>query len=32
LENVACDCYGVIRRAQDRLFGLPEEARNIYRP
>ena len=32
LENVACDCYGVVRRAQDSLFGLPEGQRSAYRP
>jgi hypothetical protein len=23
LESVACECYGMVRRAQDRLFGMP---------
>ncbi|GGC72335.1 hypothetical protein GCM10011504_57380 [Siccirubricoccus deserti] len=32
LESVACECYGVVRRASDRLFGMPEGARDTYRP
>jgi CRP-like cAMP-binding protein len=32
LESVACECYGVVRRAHDRLFGLPEGSRDTYRP
>jgi CRP-like cAMP-binding protein len=32
LEAVACECYGVVRRAQDSLFGLPDGQRNAYRP
>jgi CRP-like cAMP-binding protein len=32
LENVACECYGVVRRAHDSLFGLPEGQRSAYRP
>lgn len=24
LENASCECYGVVRRAADRLFGLPD--------
>ena len=32
LENVSCECYGVSRRAQDRLLGLPEGAVGVYRP
>jgi CRP-like cAMP-binding protein len=32
LESVACECYGVVRRAQDRLFGMPEGSRDTYRP
>jgi len=31
LENAACECYGVVRRASDRLFGMPEGARDTYR-
>ena len=32
LESVACECYGMVRRAQDRLFGLAEGSRDVYRP
>ena len=32
LESVACECYGMVRRAQDRLFGLSEGQRSPYRP
>lgn len=32
LESAACECYGMVRRAQDRLFGLSEGARDVYRP
>ena len=32
LEAVACECYGVVRRAQDSLFGLPEGQKSAYRP
>jgi len=31
LESVACECYGVVRRAQDRLLGQPEAAGRPYR-
>ncbi len=31
LESAACECYGVVRRAQDRLLGPPEGARGEYR-
>ena len=31
LESVACECYGFTQRATERLFGLPEGARNEYR-
>ncbi|WP_338664812.1 Crp/Fnr family transcriptional regulator [Pararoseomonas sp. SCSIO 73927] len=31
LESVACECYGVARRASDRLFGPPGGARGPYR-
>jgi CRP-like cAMP-binding protein len=32
LESVACECYGVVRRAQDQLLGLPAGSRGVYRP
>jgi CRP-like cAMP-binding protein len=32
LESVACECYGIVRRAQDQLLNLPPGPRNIYRP
>ncbi|SDD94516.1 Crp/Fnr family transcriptional regulator [Belnapia rosea] len=32
LESVACECYGIVRRSQDSLFGLSQEARDVYRP
>jgi len=32
LESIACECYGVVRRAHDRLFGLSEGPRDVYRP
>ncbi|WP_236038792.1 Crp/Fnr family transcriptional regulator [Belnapia arida] len=32
LEAVACECYSVVRRAQDNLFGLPEGQSSAYRP
>jgi len=32
LESVACECYGIVRRAQDSLFGLPKGSRDVYRP
>jgi len=32
LESVACECYGIVRRASDRLFGMPVESRDTYRP
>ena len=31
LESVACECYGVVRRASDRLFGVSEGWRDTYR-
>ncbi len=31
LESVACECYGIGRRASDRLFGLEEGSRGEYR-
>jgi hypothetical protein len=32
LESASCECYGVVRRAQDRLLGPPEGAtRGEYR-
>jgi CRP-like cAMP-binding protein len=32
LESVACECYGIVRRDQDRLLGSPTGWRNTYRP
>jgi CRP-like cAMP-binding protein len=32
LESVACECYGIVRRAQDQLLGLPADATGVYRP
>ncbi|HEY0419785.1 MAG TPA: Crp/Fnr family transcriptional regulator, partial [Acetobacteraceae bacterium] len=32
LESAACECYGIVRRASDRLFGLPEGSKDTYRP
>ena len=32
VESVACECYGIVRRAQDRLLGLPARATSFYRP
>ena len=32
LESVACECYGIVRRAQDQLLGLPAGAAGVYRP
>jgi CRP-like cAMP-binding protein len=32
LESAACECYGVVRRAHDSLFGLAEGSRDVYRP
>jgi len=32
LESVACECYGVVRRALDRLFGMAEGSGDTYRP
>jgi CRP-like cAMP-binding protein len=31
LESVACECYGIARRAQDQLLGTPTGWRNTYR-
>ena len=31
LESVACECYGITRRAQDQLLGLPAGATGVYR-
>ncbi|WP_424140601.1 Crp/Fnr family transcriptional regulator [Roseomonas chloroacetimidivorans] len=31
LESVACECYGIVRRASEGLFGLPPGARGPYR-
>ncbi|HEY0420323.1 MAG TPA: Crp/Fnr family transcriptional regulator, partial [Acetobacteraceae bacterium] len=32
LESVACECYGIVRRASDRLVGMSEGWRSTYRP
>jgi CRP-like cAMP-binding protein len=32
LESVACECYGIVRRASDRFFGMPVKSRDTYRP
>jgi CRP-like cAMP-binding protein len=32
LESVSCECYGIVRRASDRLFGTAEGWRSTYRP
>jgi CRP-like cAMP-binding protein len=32
LESVACECYGIVRRASDQLLGRPEGATSVYRP
>jgi CRP-like cAMP-binding protein len=32
LESVACECYGIVRRASDRLFGMAVRSRDTYRP
>jgi len=32
LESVSCECYGIVRRASDRLFGVAEGWRSTYRP
>ncbi|WP_426954237.1 Crp/Fnr family transcriptional regulator [Muricoccus radiodurans] len=31
LESVSCECYGIVRRASEALFGLPPGARALYR-
>jgi hypothetical protein len=31
LESVACECYGIARRASDRLFSDPRDKRDEYR-
>jgi hypothetical protein len=31
LESVACECYGVVRRAQEGLLGRPDGASGAYR-
>jgi hypothetical protein len=31
LESVACECYGIVRRAQDQLLNPPPGPRDIYR-
>jgi len=32
LESVACECYGIVRRAQDQLLEPPAEATAASRP
>jgi len=32
LESAACECYGMVRRAQDQLLGLPPGSTGVYRP
>ncbi len=32
LESVACECYGMVRRAYDRLVNPTQAARDVYRP
>jgi hypothetical protein len=32
LESASCECYGVVRRAYDRLLGPEDEHRRFYRP
>jgi CRP-like cAMP-binding protein len=32
LESAACECYGIVRRAQDQLLGLPPGSTGVYRP
>jgi CRP-like cAMP-binding protein len=32
LESVACECYGIVRRASDQLLGRSEGATSVYRP
>ena len=31
LESASCECYGVVRRAQERLLGPPPGTRGVYR-
>src|SRR3954447_21313600 len=31
LESVACECYRIVRRAQDRLLGPPADSKGVYR-
>ncbi|MCI0754987.1 helix-turn-helix domain-containing protein [Roseomonas vastitatis] len=31
LESAACECYGIVRRDQDRLLGKPRGWRDVYR-
>jgi hypothetical protein len=30
LESVSCECYGIVRRSQDQLLGLPVGATGVY--
>jgi hypothetical protein len=32
LESVACECYGMVRRASDRLLNPELARRDVYRP
>jgi CRP-like cAMP-binding protein len=32
LESVACECYGIVRRASDKLLGLPTGAKGVHCP
>jgi CRP-like cAMP-binding protein len=31
LESITCECYGIVRRASDRLLGTPKRAEGVYR-
>jgi hypothetical protein len=31
LESVACECYGIVRRAQDQLLNPPPKPKDAYR-
>jgi hypothetical protein len=31
LESASCECYGVVRRAQDSLLGPPAASKGVYR-
>jgi CRP-like cAMP-binding protein len=32
LESISCDCYGIVRRSQDHLLGLPAGMTGVFRP